>query len=238
MGISAVVVTVLYVGGIFVVAGRSGRQFRRLREEERLVHPELYVGVEEATASGLGWKYCYRSRWTFLGLPLVHIRFGTTESNQRGPAIGWIAMGDYAIGILFAVGGLSVGAISIGGIGAGLLVVGGASLGGVAIGGLALGGYALGGVALGYVATGGVALAWSAAQGGIAAAKEFALGVQVSAAHVNDAAANDFFAQHPWLDVRRPPGSWVLRLCWLPLVLVFLQWRQIRDSFRRMPPTK
>lgn len=238
MGISAVVVALLYIGGILAVAVRFGRQFRRLRGESRRAHPESFVGVEDPAACGLGWKYSYRSRWTFLGLPLVHVRFGTTDSSKRSPAVGWIAMGDYAIGILFAVGGVSVGTISIGGASLGLLAIGGASLGAAAIGGVSLGGFALGGVALGYVATGGAALAWSAAQGGIAVARDFALGVQASATHINDAAANEFYAQHPWFDVRHPPGTFVLHVCWLPLLLVFLQWRQLRDVFRPSPPAR
>jgi hypothetical protein len=60
----------------------------------------------------------YRSPWTLLGWPPIHIHFGGA-AGQRLPAKGWIACGNVAYGILFASGGIAVGAVSIGGIAAG-----------------------------------------------------------------------------------------------------------------------
>jgi hypothetical protein len=110
----------------------------------------------------------YRSSASFLGLPLVHIATGALVHGRyrRGVATGWFAVGDIAIGVLFACGGVALGGISLGG----------AALGLVPIGGVAFGLLALGGLALGIVAVGGAALAWYAAIGGLAVAQHYAIG--------------------------------------------------------------
>src|SRR5512142_610022 len=106
----------------------------------------------------------YRSRATFLGLPLVHVATGTLVDGRysRGIAVGWIALGDVAIGVLIGCGGVALGGITVAGLGLGML----------AVGGLAIGMLALGGLALGVVAIGGGAIAWYAAFGGLAIARE------------------------------------------------------------------
>jgi zinc protease len=110
----------------------------------------------------------YRSSASFLGLPLVHIATGALIHGRyrRGVATAWFAVGDIAIGVLFACGGVALGGISLGGAAIGLLP----------IGGFAFGLLALGGLALGIVAVGGAALAWYAAIGGLALAHHYALG--------------------------------------------------------------
>lgn len=158
----------------------------------------------------------WRSRWSFLGLPLVDVNFGGVErldvatwvagGSCRATARGWIAIGDRAQGILFAFGDTAVGGIAIGGVSAGVISVGGLAVGGCALGGFAggvfpFGGFALGlgalgGMAVGWWALGGAAVAWEAAKGGAAFAHDFAVGGQVLAAHANDAAARDFIAGH------------------------------------------
>src|SRR5215813_5272203 len=110
----------------------------------------------------------YRSSASFLGFPLVHVATGASIDGRyrRGVATGWIALGDMAIGVLFACGGVSLGGISVGGAAIGLLP----------IGGLALGLLAVGGLGLGIVSVGGAAFAWYAAIGGLAVAHEYAIG--------------------------------------------------------------
>jgi len=110
----------------------------------------------------------YRSKASLLGLPLVHIATGTLVNGRyrRGIAIGWLAVGDVALGILFALGGVAIGGFSLGGGALGLL----------SIGGLALGLCAVGGLSLGAVALGGAAFAWYAAMGGLAVAHDYAIG--------------------------------------------------------------
>src|SRR2546422_7125966 len=106
----------------------------------------------------------YRSSASLLGLPLVHIATGALIDGryQRGIATAWFAVGDIAIGVCFACGGVSLGGISLGGVALGLLPIGGFALGLLAVGGLGLG----------VVAVGGAAFAWYAAIGGLAGAHD------------------------------------------------------------------
>jgi len=164
---------------IYVIVFRQKRKFAALREEEQRLHPELFPDTEKTLPSVLE----YRSRMTFLGLPLVHIRLNCEQWERdldRGwgwdwgwgqktkPAIGWIAIGDRAWGILFACGGFAVGGISMGGMSAGIISVGGGSLGLLALGGFAFGAVAMGGAAFGWVASGGLAVGLHAVMGGLA----------------------------------------------------------------------
>jgi len=87
--------------------------------------------------------YEYKSKKTFMGVPLIHINLGGMANTKV--ARGIIAIGDIAIGVV-SLGGVSVGVISLGGV----------ALAGVALGGVAIGGIALGGVALGLLGVGGV----------------------------------------------------------------------------------
>ncbi len=112
----------------------------------------------------------YKSSTRLLGLPLVHIATGSP--GVRGIAKGWIAVGDIAFGIVFALGGLAVGALSVGGVSVGVLAVGGLSIGILAAGGLSIGISAVGGLALVAFAFGGGAIAVWAANRGLAVANE------------------------------------------------------------------
>ena len=119
----------------------------------------------------------YRSKTSFLGLPLVHIALGSArpgEPYRRGIATGWIAIGDIARGVLVASGGIAIGGISIGGVGLGL----------ISFAGLSIGALAFGGLSLGYYAVGGAAFAWQVAIGGLAVSHAYALGGTAHAPHV------------------------------------------------------
>jgi hypothetical protein len=117
----------------------------------------------------------YRSRASFLGLPLVHIALGSTVDGQfrRGIATGWIAIGDIARGLI-ASGGIAVGGVCIGGVALGVISFAGLSMGVLAFGGLAAGLYAVG----------GAAFAWQVAIGGLAVSHAYALGGAATAPHV------------------------------------------------------
>jgi len=222
----------LLTGSILVMALRYNREYRRIREEEKQHHPELFQDEISVTMSSFK---DYRSKWTLLGLPLVHIRTGARPGERMGTARGWIAIGDRAYGILFAAGAVAVGAISFGGAAVGLVAIGGACFGLLAIGGFALGGLAMGGGAIGIVAAGGAATAWIGAEGGLAVAREFALGGQALAQHANDAAAREFFAQYPWMDMTKAGNrSWFVTLCWLPMLLVI--WQGVKARRKRKGP--
>ena len=126
----------------------------------------------------------YRSSVMLLGWPLIHIRFA--EDGRWIPVKAWIACGNIAHGILFAYGGVAVGAVSMGGFAVGGVAIGGCAVGLLAFGGAGLGFFATGGLAVGYMACGGAAIAWQAACGGAAVAHDFALGGAALAQHAND----------------------------------------------------
>ena len=92
----------------------------------------------------------YKSSTRLLGLPLVRVAIGPPEGSPgvRGIAKGWIAVGDIAFGIVFALGGLAVAGLSVGGLSVGVLAIGGLSIGISAVGGLALVAFAFGGGAI------------------------------------------------------------------------------------------
>lgn len=118
------------------------------------------------------WHYEYKSKRTFLGLPLVHINLAR---RGRAQARGIIAIGNSAVGFL-SIGGASVGLLSLGGAAVGLLAaMGGLAVGGLTIGGLAVGAVAFGGCAVGALAAVGGLAVGSAACGGCAVG-EVALG--------------------------------------------------------------
>lgn len=206
----------------FYFGFRHQQAMGRLRGEERRLHPELFRTEPPPAA------FEYRSRATFLGLPLVDWR-GTSRLPEPGekiqPAVGWIAIGRVAYGILYASGGVAVGGISVGGVAVGLFAFGGFGIGLLAFGGLAFGAVAMGGAAGGWIASGGVAVAWHAALGGIVAAHHLAAGGAVLAPHANDQVAWTFYQYHPWLNFMQPgPAALFWGLCFGPLCLQGLVW--------------
>ena len=60
---------------------------------------------------------------------MLHVRTGRNKGEKLRPAIGWIAVGDVSIGVLFSLGGFAFGGLSLGGISLGLLSSGGLAAG-------------------------------------------------------------------------------------------------------------
>jgi len=149
--------------------------------------------ASDGNAAKSGWEY--RSQFELLGLPFIHIRFDRSPARQP-PVKAWIAAGDCAIGVLFAFGGLAVAPVSIGAAALGLFTVGGATIGIASIAGFACGAWAFGGFALGWQAFGGCAVALNAASGGLAIARDFALGGVAQAAQANTELARQFIHDH------------------------------------------
>jgi RNA polymerase sigma factor (sigma-70 family) len=207
------------------------RRMMRLREEEQRFHPELFRAKPPLET----WEY--RSRATLFGLPLVHWRsFGKVRrpGEKVQPAIGWIACGERAYGILYASGGVAVGGISTGGLSIGLLSFGGFSIGLLAFGGFAMGAVALGGGAIGWVASGGAALGWHAAMGGMVAAHDLACGGAALGNHVNDAVARGFFHLHHWLDFTQAgPRNLFWVLCFGPMSVQMMFWIWLRRKMEK-----
>ncbi len=196
----------------------ANKRLHEIRRDEAVNRPPASVAPAKPW---LFRSFEYRSRWTLLGLPLLHIRMHQTgNAGQTLPAVGWIAMGNIACGGLFAFGGLALAPISLGGVAGGLLALGGFGLGVFSFAGAAFGVWAVGGVAAGYLASGGAALGWLGALGGAAVAHDFAVGGAAAAQHVNDAAArafvqhSEFFRWAKWL------SQHAMILLWLPLGLV------------------
>lgn len=133
------------------------------------------------------FRYEYKSKRTWLGLPLVHINIGRGIHVAKGIiAIGNIAIGALSMGVIamggLCLGALSLGLLSIGGLALGLLMgMGGLAIGTIAIGGVALGIFAVGGMAIGMFSLGGLAMASHIAIGGYATA-HIAIGDSVKGA--------------------------------------------------------
>ena len=178
----------------------------------------------------------YKSKYTLLGLPLVHVTTGEGKvvdgRYQRSIARGWVAIGDeFAFGILFSTGAFAFGGIAVGSVACGALAVGGVGVGLFALAGLAVAAYAIGGLAVGIIALGGCAVAWHAALGGFAVAVNYAVGGQAIAAHANDATAQQYMdtsiVQYgkTVLDLSTRYGHWIWLVFWLvflPLLVVTL----------------
>jgi hypothetical protein len=171
------------------------------------------------------WEY--RSRLKLFGLPLVHIWIGDRFSVLKKPVIAWIAVGDCAIGGLFAFGGMAVAPLSMGGLAVGLLPFGGMAVGVLALGGIGLGVWSFGGMALGWQAFGGCAIAWNAAFGGTALARDFALGGIARAAQADNKIAQQYIESRLFFH----DAQIALKYCiWMNLIWVIpmiVQWRII-----------
>ncbi|MGD0813159.1 MAG: sigma-70 family RNA polymerase sigma factor [Verrucomicrobiota bacterium] len=196
------------------------RSLRKIRRQEMEDHHPAFTLVP---------LFEYRSKLALLGLPLIHIRF--RGGLERGPVKAWIAAGDSALGALFAFGGVAVAPISFGGVSVGLLTLGGFAVGLMAFGGFALAPFAVGGMAIGWKAVGGCAIAWVGAQGGAAAAHEFAVGGVALARHANDADAKAFFANSGFFRTvlaALPYSGW-LNLSWFLVLLLWWRRKKIKS---------
>jgi len=205
-------------------------QNRTMREEAKLSVNPRFISRSQ--------PFEYRSPRTFLGLPLVHVRFNCVEGGKTLPAKGWIAVGNRAYGIVFAAGTIAVGSISWGALPVGLVALGGVGIGLFAFGGLAVGFAAIGGVVVGYVALGGGAIGWLGASGGAVWARHFALGGGAIAQHANDQAAQAFmhgsvFFRYGWIVL-----NILMVMLLLPpaLGLWFKRWRERKGQ--AAPPTQ
>jgi len=213
-----------YSGAQVLMMWRFTRETRVVRAAAQELEPERFTEKQRASN---GRAFEYRSRAKLLGIPLVHIRY-TPPHEDSGPALGWIAVGDRAVGVLFALGAMAAGTVSVGSVAVGVVAVGGASLGVISLGGTAFGVLALGTMAAGVFALGAFAFGWTGASGAIAVAHTFALGRVALGEHPNDEAALVFASQHHVATVFYS----LLALCFLLAVLptAFIAWRTRRRS--------
>ncbi|HEY3898432.1 MAG TPA: sigma-70 family RNA polymerase sigma factor [Chthoniobacter sp.] len=214
---------------------------RRMTRKHLQIHAEeaSKLSPAEAERHARAWRPLeYRSRLAFLGLPLLHVYVGRAEDGTTRTAFGWIAIGDRAVGVLFALGITAVGGVSLGVLSFGILPLGIISAGALAFGSIFSVGVwgAMGATAVGYMAHGGNALAWHAAMGSRAVAHTFAEGLHTFAQHANDAAARAAIDSQAFFRLSRylaHHSGWT-SLMWLPFILIPWQaWRARRALQRK-----
>ena len=222
---TVVAVSFAFVIALFVFILRANRELRGIREEETSRMPGVESGSERTNQPR---PLEYRTSWSFLGLPLIHVLLDSPPGANQRVAKGWIAVGDIAIGVLFAAGGWAVGLFSLGGFALGIVPIGGVAVGLLALGGIGLAIWSVGGVGVGYLSVGGFALGWKGAFGGLAVAREVAVGGAAYAEHANDAVAKTFLANDLFLSHAMDglSGAWWMNLVWLPFLLVI--WKSMR----------
>ena len=201
---------------VSVLAGSS-----KHRQYYSRILAEEHGGVFPAAA----WEY--RSRASFLGLPLVHIRIGDRFDVLRGPVKAWIVVANYAVGGLFAFGGIAVAPFCIGFCGIGLVPLSAIAVGLFPMGAVAVGVWASGGLAIGWQAVGCFAVAWNAAAGSLSLAHDFALGTLSWAAQVNNDTAQNFMDSNPFFRLAGVLGAYCLWLNLLWVVPLVVMWRVI-----------
>jgi RNA polymerase sigma factor (sigma-70 family) len=219
LGVSAW--TALLVGGIIVLCRRMDREVKQIRIETNTTD-EAYAKVLAAKGKSLRLPKHFESRTRFLGLPLFAAGWGGTKAdrNRSRTVFAWFAFGDIAISPFLAVGGVAVGPIAIGAVTLGVLSL--SVFWGVAVGVLAVGSLAFGWWALGCAAAG-----VKCAVGFAALARDYAVGIAVTAAEAGTATAKEWVTKQWFSDFSRvllhQAHSWIL-LC-VVVALVLARWR-------------
>ena len=175
---------VAFTIGYIIMTLNMMKRGRALRTAERLRRPDLFESPDDQIGAKKGE---YKSRLTLLGLPLVHAKFAMAEEGDA-PAVGWIAAGHKAYGLIFAWGGIAVAPISVGIVSVGIVTVGAIGVGVFSLGLVALGLLSMGVAAIGYKAYASLsAMGWeSAFSQGFAIAKDAAIGPVAYAQEVNN----------------------------------------------------
>jgi RNA polymerase sigma factor (sigma-70 family) len=171
------------------------------------------------------------SRTRLLGLPVFAYGSSGLDAGAETSRMvrGWVAIGDFAVSPLLAIGGLAIAPVAIGGI-----TIGALSL---SIAGLAAGVLAVGSISVGWWAFGGAAVGWQAAAGGVAIAHDYAIGGIVRAAEANTVAASTWFSGQ-WFKVpvalfaSATPLLIALAIV-VPLTLLFRKSRRRRAAMAR-----
>ncbi|MFQ3229931.1 RNA polymerase sigma factor [Reinekea sp.] len=173
-----------FVLGNIILVRLMFNSTRRLRAQERIFEPDAFKHPIDKLESK---RRELRSKHSLLGIPLFHFQFGMSE-HKNNPAIGWIATGSQAYGILMAWGGLAVAPISVGIISVGVFTVGNVGIGLFACGTAAIGLVAFGASSIAYKAYASLtALGWdSAMSNGFSVAKNAAIGTIAYAEQVNN----------------------------------------------------
>ena len=184
MAILAQVLVMSFVIIYVVMTHREMKASRALRTAEKQRRPDLFSSSMDRPGSK---KREYISRLSLLGFPLVHAKLDMAEVGEK-PAVGWVALGHEARGLLFAWGGIAVAPISVGIVAYGVVGLGAIGFGIFGIGTVGIGLLALGASAVGFKAYGSLsATGWeSAFSPAFSVAKEAAIGPVAFATEVNN----------------------------------------------------
>lgn len=224
-------------GLVAAYVGWIVREIRRSKREiVEIVGDERAAGNAQRKPSGIWEHLCirgpaeYRSRASFLGLPLLHVLWPAPDARETRCACGWLAVGDRPVGLI-AIGGLARGGLAFGGLAIGLVAIGGIGIGPMALGGCVLAVWAYGGAALGWIANGGLAVAWHLASGAYAVAHDFALGVFGMGVEVNTPSAQAAAQQSAWLQLTGQP--WFAFIVPASVLVVLALFAVIATQLRR-----
>mgnify|MGYP001949097371 CR=1 FL=1 len=206
------------------------RQIRKLRAQERIFQPEAFTRELDQQNSNARE---YKSGLCLFGIPLMHFQFGTPELGEPA-AIGWIAGGSKAYGVIFAWGLIAVAPISVGVISVGIFTIGAVGIGLLSLGAVAIGILSFGSSAIGYKAYAALSsLGWeSAYSNGFSAAKDAAVGTFGYAREVNNTLAYEisnmsFFNQS---------YQWILAVIALFVIVpAYLHFKSVRIRMKKQP---
>lgn len=174
----------MFILSYFWLTFAALNRIRELRAQERIFQPEAFTREVDQKHSK---KREYKSALTLCGIPLMHFQFGTPEFGEPA-AIGWIAGGSKAYGVIFAWGLIAVAPISVGVISVGIFTIGAVGIGIFSVGAVAIGFLAFGSSAIAYKAYASLSsLGWeSAFSDGFSIAKDAAIGPLAYANEVNN----------------------------------------------------
>ncbi len=223
-GVFATGLVLIYLPIMFVLILNS-------RRKTKIYYAKVLAQEHADIIPKPAWEY--RSRFKLLGLPIIHIRIGDRFAILNTPVKAWIAVGNSAVGGLFACGTLAIAPVSLGSLSVGVVSLGGLSVGIFVVGGIALGVWAIfGGVLIaGWQAFGGcVTLAWRAAAGDFALAHDFALGRFAFAKQANNDQAKQFIESNPFHECAQFINIHWLWLMLLWIIPFFINWRISRHA--------
>ena len=178
-----------FVVSYLLLVYRMFEQTQKLRVRERIFNPQAFHHKADKKGSK---KREYISQLNLFGTPLFHFQFGRQEVDDK-PAVGWIAGGDKAYGLLFAWGGVAIAPISVGIVSVGIVSIGAVGFGLIGIGTVGIGIISFGASAIGYKAYGSLsALGWESAwSNGFSIAKDAAIAPVAYATQINNDQAAD-----------------------------------------------
>lgn len=173
-----------FVFSYLILVNHMFKAMRGLRIQERIFHPEAFLSQADQKNAKQGE---YKSHIKLFGFPLFHFKFTKPEVGDK-PAVGWIAGGNLAYGLLFAWGGVAVAPVSVGIISVGVISVGALGFGLIGLGLVGIGIIGFGASAIAYKAYASLsAIGWqSAFSNGFSMAKDAAIGPIARATHVNN----------------------------------------------------